>query len=65
MASQVHRDAQAVLLWETYPQWLAIFPNDMLMPVTSAAGGLLPRLRGSTDELALLNEVWDHVVDIL
>lgn len=65
MASQAHRDAQADLLWETYPEWLAIFPNDMLMPVTSAAGGLLPRLRGSIDGLALLNEVWDHVVDIL
>lgn len=62
MAPQAHREAQADL-WETLPQWLAIFPNDMLMPVTSVAGGILPCLTGSNDELALLNEVWDLVVD--
>lgn len=65
MAPQAHREAQANVLWETRLQWLAIFSNDMLMPVTSAAGRLLLCLRGSTDELALLNEVWDLVVDIL
>lgn len=65
MAPSAHREAHADLLWGTRPLWLAIFPNDILMPVTSAAGGLLPCLRGSTDELALLNEVWDLVVDVL
>lgn len=57
MASWAHWEVQADLLWEVLPQWLTILPNDMLMPVTFAAAGLLPHLKA-----ALMN--WAHLMKL-